>query len=113
MKRSALIIGLLTWLALSCTASVRAQDKVKYVDHKTGKEVDPAGAIEQETEAGITLKQGLTTNLIPVADIHRVVYNLANVTEVDYGLPFRRGENALRPKNAAERRTILWGPVVD
>lgn len=113
MKRMALIIGLLSWLSLTWTTGVRGQDKVLYFDHKTQKETDVRGAIEDESPAGISFKEKGSKFLIPATDIRHVVYRLGTVTEIDYIRPFNHEKSALAQKVPAERRTRLLEALSD
>ena len=108
MKRSALIIGLLALLSL--TGVVYGQDKVIVVDRKTGKEKEVSGQIQDETPAGITLKQGTATTLIPALDVNHVAYRLGEVKNFEYIVPFNReksGLDTVRHPDAADRKTLL------
>ena len=78
------------------------------IDHKLGKDADAAGTIQQESPAGITLKQGMTTKLIPATDIQHVEYRLGDVKQLEYSLPFSREKNALDPKKTpVDRRALM------
>src|SRR5260370_28497119 len=104
MKRIAIIIGL--WLAWS--ASVHGQEPVTYIDRKTGKEATFSGVIQSETAAGITIKQGTMTKLIPAMDITLVLYKVANIKDVEYKTPFYKEQSGLDPKKMPkERREFL------
>jgi tetratricopeptide (TPR) repeat protein len=113
MKRIATIIGLLSWLSLACTAGVRGQDKVQYVDRKTGKDAEAKGAIQEESPAGITLKQTNNVLLIPATDIHHVIYRLVGVTDLEYRRPFDREKSALAKKEATDRRMLLTEALLE
>jgi predicted negative regulator of RcsB-dependent stress response len=60
---------------LACSDSVRSQDKIERKDRKAqDKLVIINGEIIDETPAGINIKTGVKTELVPAADIQRVLY---------------------------------------
>jgi predicted Zn-dependent protease len=108
MKRIALGIALLAWLSAACTATVRAQDKVTYLDQKTGKQDTAIGVIQSETPTGITIKVGTKSVLIPGLDVVEVDYKLPeSVKGFQYKAPFGLEREGLKKKDARERMTAL------
>jgi tetratricopeptide (TPR) repeat protein len=106
MKRIALIIGLLASLSLAWTAGARGQDKVIYVDRKTGKDETANGVIQEESPAGITIKQATKPQpqLIPALDVVEVDYKPGdNVKGFQYKVPFGKEKEASKKKDVAER----------
>jgi tetratricopeptide (TPR) repeat protein len=104
MKRSALIIGLVSSLLLAWTADVRGQDKVIYLDRKTGKEDSVQGVIQTETPAGITIKVGMNTQLIPALDVREVDYKPPeSVKGFQYKVPFGLEKEAQKKKDVQDR----------
>jgi hypothetical protein len=104
MKRATLVIGLLPCLTLAWAGAARGQETVHYLDRKTNKEATFTGLIQSETAAGITIKQGTTTKVIPAMDITHVIYKVANLKEVDYKTPFFEEQSGLDPKKTPKQR---------
>jgi tetratricopeptide (TPR) repeat protein len=104
MKRATLIIGLLPCLTLAWAGAARGQETVHYLDRKTSKEATFTGLIQSETAAGITIKQGTTTKVIPAMDVTHVIYKVPNLKEVDYKTPFFEEQSGLDPKKTPKQR---------
>src|SRR5438270_8919618 len=83
-KGTQLVSGVL--LALVLTGSARAQDVIRYSDHKTTKEVAATGTIEAESPAAVVYKPGTSalTKEIPALDIIDVTYDVPAGIKLTY-----------------------------
>src|SRR5262249_3017824 len=112
MKRRALRIGLLSGLLLTWVVSVlaqdaRTQDTVTFINRKTGKEEKLTGVIQTESAAGITIKQGAKTQMIPALDIIHVDYKVGEkVKGFQYKEPFSFEKKGLDPKSDLPTRRV-------
>jgi hypothetical protein len=111
MKHLLTAAALLASLAV-LTAAARAQDKVRYFDRKTQKNVEKSGAVTEESPAGVTFKA--------VGEPRPITISAGDISEVDYtvkdGDKFGRLEwnspnnflkNARTATTPAKRRELL------
>src|SRR5262249_3512885 len=104
MKRFAFIVA----IVLLGSANLRAQETVQYFDRKAGVEKQFYGAIQQESPAGISMKQGTQTLTIAATDIRHVIYPLGEVKSFEYNVPFNYEKAGIDPKRSqTDRRTAL------
>jgi hypothetical protein len=106
MKRILFAAGLTVCFSLFAAAPSRAQDTVRRRDPKGGKDANVSGAIEQESPAGVKIKVGKESLLIPPEDIVYIAYHLVNVSEIEFGTPYGKEQQAMT-KTGAARKTEL------
>src|SRR5437764_9057046 len=87
-------------------ASAYAEDVVVRRDAKGGKDVSVSGTIEQESPAGVKIKAGNGSQLIPPEDIVHIAYKLPTVSEIEFGTPYGKEQQAMS-KTGAARKTEL------
>src|SRR5947209_2367657 len=106
MKR----IPLVAFLAVAIlTSAAQGQlDDVRFVNKTTKKEDQTKGNIDQESPAGVKVKQRTDVTLIPAADIVQITYHSASVSAIDYRAPFGKEARALTPGTKEDaRKTFL------
>jgi len=91
MKR----ILLSVFVLFIAAASSQAQDVVVRRDPRGGKDVSVSGTIEQESPAGVKIKVGKESQLIPSEDILSVAYRLPTVSEIEFGTPYGKEQQAM------------------
>jgi predicted negative regulator of RcsB-dependent stress response len=102
MKRILLSLFVISFAA----ASSQAQDVVVRRDPRGGKDVTVSGTIEQESPAGVKIKVGKESQLIPAEDILHVAYRLPNVSEIEFGTPYGKEQQAMTKTGAARKAEL-------
>jgi predicted negative regulator of RcsB-dependent stress response len=103
MKRILFAIGMAVGLSFFAAASSQAQDVVVRRDPKGGKDVSVSGTIEQESPGGVKIKVGKESQFIPAEDVLHVAYHLANVSEIEFGTPYGKEQQAMTKTGAARK----------
>jgi len=107
MKRIALAAGLAACLGLFAAPSIWADDTtIIRHDPKGGKDVVLSGVIQDETPAGIKVKAGKDSEVIPPDQIAHVSYNLKAVSSIEFDTPYAKEQDALALKGD-ERKAKL------
>ncbi len=106
MKRIALAAGLAACLGLFAAPSVRADATIIRHDPKGGKDVILEGVIQSETPAGVKVKVGKDSQLIPPDQIAHISYDLKAVGSIEFDTPYAKEQDALALKGE-ERKTKL------
>ncbi len=98
------------FVSFFAVASSPAQDVVVRRDPKGGKDVSVNGTIEQESPAGVKIKVGKESQLIPADDIVHIAYRLPTVSEIEFGTPYGKEQQAMTktgPARKAELADVL------
>ena len=95
MKRIALAAGLAACLGLFAAPSVRADATIIRHDPKGGKDVILSGVIQSETPAGVKVKVGKDSQLIPPDQIAHISYDLKAVGSIEFDTPYAKEQDAL------------------
>jgi predicted negative regulator of RcsB-dependent stress response len=103
MKRILFAAGLAACFSLFAAAASRAQDTVVRRDPKGGKDVMVSGTVEQESPAGVKIKVGKQSLLIPPEDIVHIAYHLPDVSEIEFGTPYGKEQQAMTKTGAARK----------
>ncbi len=66
-----------------------------------------SGVIQEETPAGVKIKAGKDSQLIPADEIVHVAYNrLPNVSEIEFGTPYGKEQQAMTKTGAARKAEL-------
>lgn len=105
MKRVIMIaVALVVFIGSSAQAQL---DEVRFMNRTTNKEDSIKGTIDQESPAGIRIKQRAMGTDIPAADILLVIYHLAGITVLDFRAPFGKEIRGLTPGASEKLRKDL------
>jgi hypothetical protein len=112
MKRLLTAVVLLGSLALLSGSAARAQDKVRYFDRKTQKNVEKAGTVTAESPAGVTFKatgevKALTIPAGDIAEIDYAVKDGAKFGRLEWNGPNNALKRAREAAKPADRRKQL------
>jgi len=99
--------GLAMCFSLFAAAPSRAQDTIHRRDPKGGKDVNVSGVIEQESPAGVKIKVGKESVLIPPEDIVHIAYHLGNVSEIEFGTPYGKEQQAMTKTGPARKAELV------
>jgi predicted negative regulator of RcsB-dependent stress response len=98
MKRIALAAALAASFALSAAPAATADDAILRRDPKSGKDSTVRGTIENETPAGVKIKVGKDSQIIPPDEIVYVAYQAKDVSEIQFQTPFGHEQKAQESK---------------
>ena len=106
MKRIALAAGLAACFALFAAPVARADDSVLRRDPKTGKDVTVSGVIQEETPAGVKIKVGKDSVVIPPDEIADIAYDLKAVGDIEFRTPYGKEQQALGLTGADRKKGL-------
>jgi hypothetical protein len=118
MTRLLTAVALFVSLALLSASAARAQDKVRYFDRKTQKNVEKSGNVTEESAAGITLKAAGEPKpvAIPAGDISEIDYAVQDGDKfgrIEWNRPNNYMRNARAATAPAKRREWLEKALED
>ncbi len=104
MTRFVLPIILAASCLLASATTAGAQEEVTYYDRAEKKETRVTGTIEEETTAGIKLKEKNAVKLIPAVDVRSVGYKNDKVPLLEFRGASTKEARALMPGERADAR---------
>jgi hypothetical protein len=118
MKRLLTAVTLLGSLAVFFGQDARAQDKVRYFDRKTQKNVEKTGSVSEESPAGITFKatgetKAVTISAGDITDVDYAVKDGEKYGRLEWNSPNNFLRNARAATTPAKRRDLLEKALAD
>jgi hypothetical protein len=112
MKPLLTTAALLISLAVLSAPAARAQDKVRYFDRKTQKNVEKSGSVTEESPAGVTFKavgdpKPLTISAGDIAEVEYAVKDGDKFGRLEWNSPNNFLKNARTAPSPAKRRELL------
>jgi hypothetical protein len=114
MNRPATAAGLLVSVLLLSAPALRAEDTVRYNDHKAPKPIQVDGTLQDENAGGVKIKVGKDVKSIPADDIVHVSYMLPKElpSQLEFDTPWGVELGAFEAKATPDEKKAALGKAL-